>query len=282
MARAIGLYVQMHPTIFVGGAVYKVEFRHVAGDGVGTSYALYVNQLRQETAPKEVICEGVGALKTAVEETINNTINTQNMQNSENTNNAVNNGINIGTPTINTPYKQYNVSIPVELPTGVTFEYKAVVENANPEEFEVIDYEWFGNTSLAANGAVIAQTLNVLLGSDGYNALLKDLEVRANALAKCNESPIQPAVEPAEAAMGKIDWIAVMRTFEENFAFRQELSSAADNVDVDNAVNWEISNGYGGREFTIDAELDADAIARDMEDSLADAIYDFCKDQAAL
>jgi hypothetical protein len=278
MARAIGLYVQMHPTIFVGGAVYKVEFRHVAGDGVGTSYALYVNQLRQETTPKETIC---GALKTAVEETINNTINTQNMQNSENTNNTINNGINIGTPTIGTPYKQYNVTIPVELPTGVTFEYKAVVENANPETFEVIDYEWIGNTSLAANGAIIAQTFNVLLGSDGYNALLKDLEERANALAKCNVTPVQPAAEPANDVMGKIDWIAVMRAFEESFDVRDAMIDSIENVDCDSAVDVEISSGYG-REFSIETTWDSHSIADTMSDSMADAIYDFCKDQAAL
>ena len=271
-------YVAAHPTINVGGAVYNVDFRLVTSTPryrFGTSYALYVNKVA--TATKlETIC---GALKTAVEAVINNTKNTQNMENSVATNNAVNNGINIGTPTINTPYKQYNVTIPVELPTGVTFQYKAVVENANPEEFEVIDYEWIGITS---SGAIIAQTLNVLLGSDGYNALLKDLEERANALAKCNESPVQPVAEPANDVMGKIDWIAVMRTFEEGFAFRQELSNAADSVDVDDAVNWSVDTNYGGREFTIDAELDADAIARSMEDSMADAIYDFCKDQAAL
>ena len=279
MMASIAQYVHLHPTITLGVDTYSVDFRWVTGEGTGQSYALYVNKLATANTTKETIC---GALKTAVQATVTNTKNTENMQNSEATNNAVNNGINIGTPTIGTPYKQYNITIPVALPTGVTFEYKAVVENANPEEFEVIDYEWFGNTSLAANGAVIAQTFNVLLGSDGYNALLKDLEARVIALVKCNVTPEEPAVEPAEDAMGKIDWIAVMRVFEENFAFRQELSNAADNVDVDNAVNWEISNGYGGREFTIDAELDADSIARDMEDSMADAIYDFCKDQAEL
>lgn len=276
MMGGIAQYVRLHPTIVVGNDTYSVDFRWI---GASRSYALYVNKIATANTTKETIC---GALKTAVQATVTNIKNTENMQNSEATNNAVNNGINIGTPTIGTPYKQYNITIPVALPTGVTFEYKGVVENASPETFEVIDYEWSGNTSLAANGAVITQTFNVLLGSDGYNALLKDLEARAIALAKCNATPEEPAVEPANDAMGKIDWIAVMRVFEENFAFRQELSSAADNVDVDNAVNWEISNGYGGREFTIDAELDTDAIARDMADSLADAIYDFCKDQADL
>jgi len=285
MARAIGLYVQMHPTIFVGGAVYKVEFRHVAGNGVGTSYALYVNQLRQETAPKEVICEGVKAAFTALNQEINNTINTQNMQNSESTNNTVNNGINIGTPTIGTPYKQYHITIPVALPTGVTFEYKAVVENANPEEFEVIDYEWFGNTSLSANGAVIVQTLNVLLGSSGYKALLDDLEARANALAKCNVAPVEPAVQPAAEttndAIGKIDWIAVMRAFEEDFDLRSALIDAIGEVDCENAVDVEISSGYG-RDFSVETSWDERSVADAMVDSVADSIYDWCKDQAAL
>jgi hypothetical protein len=281
--ETMSAYVAAHPTINVGGAVYNVDIRLVTGGGMysfGTSYALYVNMVA--TTQKETIC---GALKTAVEETINNTINTQNMQNSENTNNAVNNGINIGTPTINTPYKQYNITIPVALPTGVTFEYKAVVENANPETFEVIDYEWFGNTSLAANGVVIAQTLNVLLGSDGYNALLKDLEVRANALAKCNESPVQPAVQPAAAAtndaVGQIDWIAVMRAFEEDFDLRATLIDAIGEVDCENAVDVEISSGYG-RDFSVETSWDERSIADGMVDSVADSFYDWCKDQAAL
>ena len=275
---SIAQYVSMHSTIVVGNDTYSVDF-HWIPRGYNQSFALYVKKLATANTTKETIC---GALKTAVQATVTNTKNTENMQNSETTNGAVNNGINIGTPTIGTPYMQYNITIPVVLPTGVTFEYRGVVENASSETFEVIDYEWSGNTSLAASCAVIAQTFNVLLGSDGYNALLKDLEARAIALAKCNVTPVEPAVEPANDTMGKIDWIAVMRVFEEGFAFRQELSNAADNVDVDNAVNWEISNGYGGREFTIDAELDADAIARDMVDSMADAIYDFCKDQAEL
>jgi len=276
--ESMSAYVAAHPTINVGGAVYNVDFRLVTSTPMyrfGTSYALYVNKVA--TTQKETIC---GALKTAVEEIINNTINTQNMQNSENTNNVVNNGINIGTPTINTPYKQYNVTIPVELPTGVTFQYKAVVENANPEEFEVIDYEWIGNTS---SGAIIAQTLNVLLGSDGFNALLKDLEGRANALAKCNESPVQPAVEPAPAndVMGKIDWIAVMRAFEESFDVRDALIGSIEDVDCESAVDVEISSGYG-RDFSVETTWDSRSIADTMSDSMADAIYDFCKDQAAL
>lgn len=269
-------YVAAHPTINVGGAVYNVDFRLVTSTPMyrfGTSYALYVNKVA--TTQKETIC---GALKTAVQAVINTTKNTQNMENSVATNNAVNNGINIGTPTINTPYKQYNVSIPVELPTGVTFEYKAVVENANPEEFEVIDYDWVGNTS---SGAIIAQTLNVLLGSDGYNALLKDLEVRANALAKCNESPVQPVAEPANDVMGKIDWIAVMRAFEEDFDVRNALIGSIEDVDCDSAVDVEISSGYG-RDFSIETTWDSHSMADTMSDFMADAIYDFCKDQAAL
>ena len=269
-------YVAAHPTINVGGAVYNVDFRLVTGGGMyrfGTSYALYVNKVA--TTQKETIC---GALKTAVQAVINTTKNTQNMENSVATNNAVNNGINIGTPTINTPYKQYNVTIPVELPTGVTFQYKAVVENANPEEFEVIDYEWIGITS---SGAIIAQTLNVLLGSDGYNALLKDLEERANALAKCNESPVQPVAEPANDVMGKIDWIAVMRAFEEDFDFRNALIGSIEDVDCENAIDVEISSGYG-REFSVETTWDSRSIADIMSDSMADYIYDFCKDQAAL
>jgi len=170
-------YVAAHPTITMGSDVFEVEMRRVQGC---SDYALYVNRLRQVATPKEVICEGVKAAFTALNQEINNTINTQNMQNSETTNNTVNNGINIGTPTIGTPYKQHIITIPVALPTGVTFEYRGVVENANPEEFEVIDHEW---SAKDANGAVVAQTLNVMLGGGGYGALLKDLDARAIALA---------------------------------------------------------------------------------------------------
>ena len=279
---SIADYVAANPTITVGYETYEVVFRRVFDCNC---YALYVNQLRRGATPKEVICEGVKAAFTALTQEINNTINTQNMQNSETTNNTVNNGINIGTPTIGTPYKQYNITIPVALPTGVTFEYKAVVENANPEEFEVIDYEWFGNTSLAANGAVIAQTFNVLLGSDGYNALLKDLEARAIALAKCNATPEEPGVEPAvdatNDAVGQIDWIAVMRAFEQDFDLRNALIESIGDVDCENAVDVEISSGYG-REFSVETSWDERSIADGMADSVADAIYEFCKDQAAL
>ena len=295
---SIADYVAKNPTITVGYETYEVVFRRVSGS---SCHALYVNQLRRSVSrererlralrscvgatPKEVICEGVKAAFTALNQEINNTINTQNMQNSETTNNTVNNGINIGTPTIGTPYKQYNITIPVALPTGVTFEYSGVVENANLEEFEVIDYEWLGNASLAANGAVIAQTFNVLLGSDGYNALLKDLEARVIALAKCNVTPVEPAVEPAvdttNDAMGKIDWIAVMRAFEEDFDLRNALIESIGDVDCENAVDVEISSGYG-RDFSVETSWDERSIADGMADSVADAIYDFCKDQAAL
>jgi len=276
-------YVSAHPTITVGLYTFEVEMRRVKG--CNSSYALYVNQLRRGATPKEVICEGVKAAFTALNQEINNTINTQNMQNSETTNNAISNILNIGTPAIDTPYKQYHITIPVTLPTGVTFIYKAVVENANTEEFEVIDYEWTGNTSLAANGAVIAQTLDVLLGASGFRTLLNDLEARAIALAKCNTTPVEPAVEPAAVttndATGQIDWIAVMRAFEEDFDLRSALIDSIGEVDCENAVDVEISSGYG-REFSVETSWDERSIADGMTDSVADAIYDFCKDQAAL
>ena len=279
---SIADYVAKNPTITVGFDIYEVVFRRVFDHNC---YALYVNQLRRGATPKEVICEGVKAAFTALNQEINNTINTQNMQNSETTNNAINNGINIGTPTIGTPYGQYHITIPVALPTGVTFEYKSTVENAADGEFEVIDYEWIGNTSLAANGAVIAQTFNVLLGSDGYNALLEDLEARAIALVKCNVTPEEPGVEPAvdatNDAMGQIDWIAVMRAFEQDFDLRGALIDSIGDVDCENAVDVEISSGYG-RDFSVETSWDERSIADGMADSVADAIYDFCKDQAAL
>jgi len=272
-------YVAAHPTITIGSDVFEVEMRRVQGCG---DYALYVNRLRRGATPKEVICEGIKAAFTALNQEINNTINTQNMQNSESTNNTVINGINIGTPTIGTPYKQYNVTVPVELPTGVTFEYKGTVENANPEEFEVIDYEWIAKD---VNGAVIAQTLNVMLGSSGYRALLNDLEARAIALAKCNVTPVEPAVQPAAAAtndaVGQIDWIAVMRAFEEDFDLRATLIDAIGEVDCENAVDVEISSGYG-RDFSVETSWDERSIADGMVDSVADSFYDWCKDQAAL
>ena len=279
---SIADYVAANPTITVGYETYEVVFRRVFDCNC---YALYVNQLRRGATPKEVICEGVKAAFTALNQEINNYKNTQNMQNSETTNNTVNNGITIGTPTIDTPYKQYNITIPVALPTGVTFEFKGVVGNADPETFEVIDYDWYGNTSLAANGAVIAQTFNVLLGSDGYNALVKDLEARAIAIAKYNVTPEEPAVEPAvdatNDATGEIDWIAVMRAFEADFDLRTALINAIEDVDCENAVDVEISSGYG-REFSVETSWDERSIADNMADSMADAIYDFCKDQAAL
>ena len=226
---------------------------------------------------KETIC---GALKTAVETTINTTKNTQNMQNSEATNNAVNNMIKSDDVKLNTPYMQYTTEIPVEAIPGTIFTYRGTVENPynDAEGVNLIDWEWKSDN---APHALVEQTLTVILGAAKYAALLKELEELSCAKVVTTIKPAE-AVEPTEAATGQIDWIAVMRAFEENFAFRQELSNAADNVDVDNAVNWSVDNNYGGREFTIDAELDADAIARDMEDTLADAIYEFCKDQAAL
>ena len=291
---SIADYVAANPTITVGYETYEVVFRRVFDHNC---YALYVNQLRRSVSrerervralrscvgatSKEVICEGVKAAFTALNQEINNTINTQNMQNSETSNNAISNILNIGTPAIDAPYKQYHIMIPVTLPTGVTFTYKAVVENANIEEFEVIDYEWIGNTSLAANGAVIAQTLDVLLGASGFRALLNDLEARAIALAKCNVTPVEPAVDATNDAVGQIDWIAVMRTFEEDFDLRSALIESIGDVDCENAVDVEISSGYG-RDFSVETSWDERSIADGMADSVADAIYDFCKDQAAL
>ncbi len=276
MATGIAHYAHLHPTIVVGNDTYSVDFRRVDSNGYGQAYALYVNKIATANTTKETIC---GALKTAVQATVTNAKNTENMQNSEATNNAFSNVLTFGTPVVNTPYKQYTAEIPVALPTGVTFTYRGVVENPGNDSFDLIDWEW--KSSDGAAPATIAQTLQMVLGDAKYQELLKDLEKRVVEIV-LDEIKCEDVVEPAQDAMGKIDWIAVMRAFEENFAFRQELSNAADNVDVDNAVSWEISNGYGGREFTIDAELDADSIARDMEDSLADAIYEFCKDQAAL
>lgn len=282
---SISDYVRANPSITTTDGRYSVDFRWTSQGGTGQSYALYVNKIAVEQPLKETLCGAIKTAFTALNQEINNYKNTQNMQNSETTNNTVNNGINIGTPTIGTPYKQYNITIPVALPTGVTFEFKGVVENANPETFEVIDYEWFGNTSLAADGAVIAQTFNVLLGSDGYTALLKDLEARAIAIVKHNATPEEPGVEPAvdatNDAVGQIDWIAVMRAFEQDFDLRNALIESIGEVDCENAVDVEISSGYG-RDFSVETSWDERSIADNMVDSVADAIYDFCKDQAEL
>lgn len=280
MTGSITRYARLHPTIVVGNDTYSVDFRWVGSNGYGQSYALYVKKLATANTTKETIC---GALKTAVQATVTNTKNTENMQNSEATNNAVNNMIKSDNVKLNVPYMLYSTEIPVEAIPGTIFTYHGSVENPynDAEGVNLIDWEWKSDN---ASHALVEQTLTVILGAEKYKAMLKELEDLSCAKVVATLTPqtaTAEAVEPTNDAMGKIDWIAVMRAFEEGFAFRQELSNAADSVDVDDAVNWSVDTNYGGREFTIDAELDADAIARSMEDSLADAIYEFCKDQAA-
>lgn len=272
---SIADYVAKNPTITVGFDIYEVEFRRVFDHNC---YALYVNQLRRGATPKEVICEGVKAAFTALNQEINNTINTQNMQNSETSNNTFNNVLTIGTPAVNVPYKQYNVAVPVTLPTGVTFEYTATVENPGNDTFGVIDYEWKATDT--ANGALIVQTLNVVLGAAKYEELLNSLEAQAIAIVMDNNK-CEDAVKPANDAMGEIDWIAVMRAFEQDFDLRNALIESIGDVDCENAVDVEISSGYG-RDFSVETSWDERSIADGMADSVADAIYDFCKDQAAL
>lgn len=277
MVASIAGYVSTHPTIVVGNDTYSVDFRRVDSNGYGQSYALYVNKIATANTALERICD---ALKTAYQATYTNTKNTENMQNSEATNNAVNTMIKKDDVKLNTPYMLYSVEIPVEAIPGTIFTYRGSVENPynDAEGVNLIDWDWKSDN---ASHALVEQTLTVILGATKYNAMLKELEELS--CAKVAASLIHTeAVEPAQDAMGEIDWIAVMRAFEENFNFHQELANAAENVDVDDAVSFEVNSSYGGREFTIDAEIDASGIARSMEDSLADAIYEFCKDQAAL
>jgi hypothetical protein len=81
--------------------------------------------------------------------------------------------------------------------------------------------------------------------------------------------------------VGQIDWIAVMRAFEEDFDLRATLIDAIGEVDCESAVDVEISSGYG-RDFSVETSWDERSIADGMVDSVADSFYDWCKDQAAL
>jgi hypothetical protein len=90
-----------------------------------------------------------------------------------------------------------------------------------------------------------------------------------------------PAEKPAEVVGAPIDWIAVMRAFDEEFDMNYALRSAAEDVSEDNAVSeYDVNCGYGNN-FTVDVTLDTDAIADNMEDSVYSSLRDFCKNKAA-
>ena len=144
------------------------------------------------------------------------------------------------------------------------------------DQVEILDWEFKIPSKPHLSSAEIQSSMKLIYHGD----LEKDVEIAMTAvvLEKMKEVP---AEKPAEVVGAPIDWIAVMRAFDEEFDVNYALRSAAEDVSGDNAVSeYDVNCGYGNN-FTVDVTLDTDAIADNMEDSVYSSLRGFFKNKAA-
>jgi hypothetical protein len=144
------------------------------------------------------------------------------------------------------------------------------------DQVEILDWEFKITEKPHLSSPEIQSSLKLLYHGD----LEKDVEVAMTAIVLEKMKEV-PAEKPAEVVGAPIDWIAVMRAFDEEFDMNYALRSAAEDVSEDNAISeYDVNCGYGNN-FTVDVSLDTDAIADNMEDSVCSSLRDFCKNKAA-
>lgn len=139
------------------------------------------------------------------------------------------------------------------------------------DQVEILDWEFEITDKPHLTSPEIQSSLKLMYTGD----LEKDVEAAMKAVVIEDMKEV-PAEKPAEVVGAPIDWTAVMRAFDEEFDMNTVLRDAAYDLDKDCIIrDYEVSSGYGNN-FTIDAEIESDAIADQMEDSVFDGLRNFC------
>lgn len=136
----------------------------------------------------------------------------------------------------------------------------------------------------------IWSAFTTLYGDDYTTWLATDIEAALIEVAGSIMAPKTPQNAPQHTAtdfesmpmeerVDRIDWEAVKYVFEHQFDFAANLQSALDEVALDDVAEVEVNSNYG-REFRVELSFDNYEIAKEMVDTMADTIYEFCDDQA--
>lgn len=156
--------------------------------------------------------------------------------------------------------------------------------------YDIADWEITHLDGKSSNHASVWSSLTTLYGDDFTMYLGADIdaaliEVAASMMTPKTpqNAPQLPATDlesmPMEERVDRIDWEAVKYVFEHQFDFASNLQSALDEVSLDDAAEVEVNSSYG-RDFRVELTFDNYEIAKEMVDTMADTIYEFCDDQA--
>lgn len=159
--------------------------------------------------------------------------------------------------------------------------------------YDVADWEITHLDGKDYNHSSVWDALTTLHGSDYTAVLATDIESALIEVAGTMVAPKTPQNAPQpiatdlesmtmEERVDRIDWEAVKYVFEHNFNISGILRDALDTADLDSAADVEINTSYGSREFSVEVSFDTRDLASQMEDSIADTIYEFCDDQVKI
>lgn len=158
-------------------------------------------------------------------------------------------------------------------------------------DYDVCDWEITHLDGKAYNHTSVWDSLTTLYGDDFTTYLGADIDAALIEVAGSMMAPKTPQNAPQltatdlesmpmEQRVDRIDWEAVKYVFEHQFDFASNLQSALDEVSLDDAAEVEVHNSYGSRDFSVELSFDSREIAKEMVDTMADTIYEFCDDQA--
>ena len=158
-------------------------------------------------------------------------------------------------------------------------------------DYDVSDWEVTHLDGKDYNHTSVWNSLTTLYGEDFTTFLAADIDAALIEVAGSMMAPKTPQNAPQltatdfesmpmEQRVDRIDWEAVKYVFEHNFDFASNLQFALDEVALDDAAEVEVNNSYGSRDFSVELSFDNREIAKDMVDTMADAIYKFCDDWA--
>ena len=157
-------------------------------------------------------------------------------------------------------------------------------------DYDVCDWEVTHLDGKAYNHTSVWDSLTTLYGDDFTTYLAADIDAALIEVAGSMMAPKTPQNAPQHTAtdfesmpmeerVDRIDWEAVKYVFEHQFDFAANLQSALDEVALDDVAEVEVNSSYG-REFRVELSFDNYEIAKEMVDTMADTIYEFCDDQA--
>ena len=157
-------------------------------------------------------------------------------------------------------------------------------------DYDVSDWEVTHLDGKDYNHTSVWNSLTTLYGEDFTTFLAADINAALIEVAGSMMAPKTPQNAPQltatdfesmpmEQRVDRIDWEAVKYVFEHNFDFRESLRESLDKVSLEDETEMEINQSYGSNSFSVDLSFDSHDIAGKMEDSIADALYEFCDDQ---